>query len=49
MEKTDLEEIASVVRKIVKDNKKFLDQVMDEDFEPEIENEGESTEVFEEL
>ncbi len=52
MELDELEELAQNIRKLVNDNKKFLDKVMDEDFEPEetgAEIEEGSTEDFEEL
>jgi hypothetical protein len=49
MDQTELEELASAVRKIVKDNRKFLNQVMDEDFEPEEEIEDDPVDDFEEL
>jgi hypothetical protein len=49
MDQIELEELAQNIRKIVTDNKKFLDKVMDEDFEPEEEIEEDSSEDFEEL
>ncbi len=49
MEQNELEELARDVRKIVQDNKKFLEKVLDEDFEPDEEIEEESAEEFEEL
>ncbi len=52
MEINELEELALNIRKLVDDNRKFLDKVMDEDFEPE-ETEGKdeegTIEDFEEL
>ncbi len=44
-----MEELAHSIRKIVQDNKKFLEKVMDEDFEPQEETEEESSGDFEEL
>jgi hypothetical protein len=49
MDQNELEELARDVRKIVQDNKKFLEKVLDEDFEPEEEIDEESSEDFEEL
>ncbi len=53
MERNELEELALNIRKLVNDNKKFLEKVMDEDFEPEEETEEgieeDSAEDFEEL
>ncbi len=53
MELDELEELAQNIRKLVNDNKKFLDKVMDEDFEPEEEietgKEEDTAEDFEEL
>lgn len=52
MEINELEEMALNIRKLVDDNRKFLDKVMDEDFEPEEteeETEEGTTEDFEEL
>ncbi|HET6421235.1 MAG TPA: hypothetical protein VFG19_13835 [Geobacteraceae bacterium] len=52
MEINELEELALNIRKLVDGNRKFLDKVMDEDFEPEETEEEieESTiEDFEEL
>lgn len=47
-EKNDLEEIAQEVKKIIDNNKKFLERVFDDDFESEDEENAESG-VFEEL
>lgn len=47
-EKNDLEEITQEIRKIIDNNKKFLEHVFDEDFESEDEGRVE-TEAFEEL
>jgi hypothetical protein len=50
MDNNELEELARDIRKIVQDNKKFLEKVMDEDFEPEEKIDDEtSEEEFEEL
>jgi len=47
-EKNELDELTQEIGKIIKDNKKFLDRVMDEDFEPE-EEIVEEREIIEEL
>ena len=47
-EKNELDELTREIGKIIKDNKKFLDRVMDDDFEPEEEIE-EEREINEEL
>jgi hypothetical protein len=49
MDLNELEELAQSIRKIVTDNKKFLNKVMDEDFEAEEEIEEDLSEDFEEL
>jgi hypothetical protein len=49
MDLNELEELAQSIRKIVTDNKKFLNKVMDEDFEAEVEIEEDLSEDFEEL
>jgi hypothetical protein len=49
MDQNELEELAQNIRKIVQDNRKFLEKVMDEDFEPDEEREEDSPEDFEEL
>ncbi len=41
--KNDLDELSKEIRKLISKNKKFLDRVMDEEFEPEGE-EGVETE-----
>ena len=43
--KNGLDELSKEIRKIISDNKKFLDRVMDDEFEPDTE---EVTEVEEE-
>lgn len=47
-EKTELDELTQEITRIISDNRKFLDRVMDDDFEPEEEAEEEN-EVVEEL
>jgi hypothetical protein len=49
-EKNELDELTREITRIIVDNRKFLDRVMDDDFEPE-EDEVESTdeEMLEEL
>ncbi|WP_198134524.1 hypothetical protein [Geotalea uraniireducens] len=47
-EKNDLEQITQEIRKVIDNNKKFLDRVFDEDFESEDEG-GVEAEAFEEL
>lgn len=49
MDQHELEELAECVRKIVQDNKKFLEKVMDEDFDPEDEAEADPPEDAEDL
>ena len=44
----DLEELSKEIRKIISDNKKFIERVMDDEFEPE-EPESSEEEYFEEL
>jgi hypothetical protein len=36
-EKNELDELSREIKKIISDNKKFLDRVLDEEFEPEVE------------
>ncbi len=49
-EKNELEDLTREIRQLIKDNRKFLDRITDDDFEPE-EQEGEEEEagVIEEL
>jgi hypothetical protein len=49
-EKNELDELSSEIRKIISGNKKFLDRIMDDEFEPdeEIEEVEEVEEVEEE-
>ncbi|MBP1752506.1 MAG: hypothetical protein H6Q57_1342 [Geobacteraceae bacterium] len=49
MDQNELEELAQNIRKIVQDNRKFLEKVMDEDFEPDEEKEEDFSQDFEEL
>jgi len=48
-ERSELDELSKEIRKIIEGNRKFLDRVMDEDFEPEESEEAKDEEVFEEL
>lgn len=48
-EKNELDDLSQEIRKIISDNKKFLDRVMDEDFEPEDDGEEAEQEITEEL
>lgn len=45
----ELEELARNISNLIQDNRKFLEKVLDEDFEPEEESEEDTTEDFEEL
>jgi len=47
----EFQELAAEIRNLLKDNRRFLDRVMEEDFEPEDEDDGagDSMEEFEEL
>ena len=47
-EKEELDELTREIRKVILDNKKFLDRVMDDEFGPE-EEEDESDEELVEL
>ena len=47
-EKNELDDLSRQIKKLIDENKKFLDRVMDDEFEPEEDNE-EATEVIEEL
>jgi hypothetical protein len=47
-EKNELDELSRAIKKIISDNQKFLDRVLDEEFEPEEEGEEEAG-VVEEL
>lgn len=49
MEQNELEELVNDIRKVVQDNRKFLEKVLDEDFDPGEETEQEQSEDFEEL
>lgn len=49
-EKNELEELTREITRVIADNKKFLDRVMDDDFEPELDEEEEGEEeIMEEL
>lgn len=45
----ELDELSREIRKIIDNNKKFLERVMDEDFEPDEPASESEGEVFEEL
>jgi hypothetical protein len=47
-EHADLDELAREIRKVIADNQKFLERVLDEDFEPDA-GEVPEDEVVEEL
>ncbi|MBT0653394.1 hypothetical protein [Geomobilimonas luticola] len=49
IEKDDLAELEKEVRKLLDDNRKFLERVLDDDFEPEETVDDEGPEVAEEL
>jgi hypothetical protein len=40
-EKNELDDLTRTVRQLINDNRKFLDRIMDDDFEPEDEGVGE--------
>jgi hypothetical protein len=46
-EKTELDEMSREIRKIISENKKFLDRIMDEEFEPDEESEEEAGNIVE--
>jgi hypothetical protein len=46
-EKTELDELSREIRKIISENKKFLDRIMDEEFEPDEESEEEAGNIVE--
>jgi hypothetical protein len=46
-EKTELDEMSREIRKIISENKKFLDRIMDEEFEPEEESDEEAGTIVE--
>ncbi len=48
-ERSELDELSREIRRVIENNRKFLDHVMDEDFEPEDTEEAKDEEVFEEL
>ncbi len=41
--KDDLQDLASGIARIISDNRKFLSRLMDDDFDPEEEAEGEES------
>ena len=45
----ELEELARSINNLIQDNRKFLEKVLDEDFDPEEEGEEGTVEDFEEL
>jgi hypothetical protein len=45
----ELEELARSINNLIQDNRKFLEKVLDEEFEPEEECEEDTAEDFEEL
>jgi hypothetical protein len=45
----ELEELARSINSLIQDNRKFLEKVLDEEFEPEEECEEDRAEDFEEL
>jgi hypothetical protein len=46
-EKNELDELSREVRKIISGNKKFLDRIMDDEFEPDEEIEEEAGTIVE--
>jgi hypothetical protein len=48
-EKNDMEELEREIRKTIADNSRFLEKVLDDDFEPEEEEEETGGEPVEEL
>ena len=46
-EKNEFAELSKEIRKIISENKKFLDRVMDEDFEPDDETGEEAGTIVE--
>ncbi len=46
-EKTELDELSREIKKIISENKKFLDRVMDDGFEPDEESEEEAGTIVE--
>ena len=46
-EKTELDEMSREIRKIISENKKFLDRIMDDEFEPDEESDEEAGTVVE--
>ncbi|GLI37667.1 hypothetical protein KI811_07415 [Geobacter hydrogenophilus] len=48
-ERNELDELSREIRRVIENNRKFLDHVMDEEFEPEDAEETKDEDVFEEL
>lgn len=48
-DRNELDELSREIRKVIESNRKFLDHVMDEDFEPEDSEEAKDEDLFEEL
>lgn len=48
-ERNELDELSREIRKVIENNRRFLDRVMDDEFEPEDGDELKDEEVFEEL
>lgn len=48
-DRNELDELERQIRRVIDDNKKFLERVMDEEFEPDEEPEEEEEEITEEL
>ncbi len=49
-EKNELDDLTREIQHLINDNRKFLDRIMDDDFEPEADGEGEEEAgVIEEL
>ena len=48
-EKNELDELSREIKKVIADNKKFLDRVLDEEFEPDEEVDEEEAGTIEEL
>ena len=48
-EKNELDELSREIKKVISDNKKFLDRVLDDEFEPDEEADEEEAGTIEEL
>lgn len=44
-ETSELDELSKEIRTIIADNRKFLEKIMDDEFEPEVEDQEEPPEV----